>query len=123
MSKRGNLARLVVAGGALDAQAGAIWRFDAAQENVRGRADLELNLPAGAHSHSLRRDVAVEATRSSFDGALDAVERFTGQKVGQAPSRRADPFRGPPLPKPASSGPGGSPTRTTNVKPPRANAR
>ncbi len=46
-------------------------------------ADLELNLPAGVHSHTLRRDVAVEATRGSFDGAVDAVERFTGQKVGK----------------------------------------
>ena len=46
-------------------------------------ADLELNLPAGAHSHTLRRDLAVEATRGSFDGAVDAVERSTGQKVGK----------------------------------------
>jgi hypothetical protein len=46
-------------------------------------ADLELNLPAGAHSHPLRRDVALEATRGSFDGAVAAVERFTGQKVGK----------------------------------------
>ncbi|WP_131747672.1 ISKra4 family transposase [Frankia sp. Cppng1_Ct_nod] len=46
-------------------------------------ADLELNLPTGAHSHTLRREVTAEATRGSFDDAVAAVERATGQKIGK----------------------------------------
>jgi hypothetical protein len=45
--------------------------------------DRELNLPDGAHSHTLRREVAYEAARGSFDEAVCAIERSTGQKVGK----------------------------------------
>ncbi len=45
--------------------------------------DRELNLADGAHSHTLRREIAYEATRGSFDEAVCAVERSTGQKVGK----------------------------------------
>jgi hypothetical protein len=44
-------------------------------------ADAALNLPVELYSHGLRRDAAVEASRGSFDDAVDAVERSTGQHV------------------------------------------
>ncbi|MGH3952241.1 MAG: ISKra4 family transposase, partial [Pseudonocardiaceae bacterium] len=46
-------------------------------------ADAALNLPAGRHSHGLRRLACVEATRGSFDDTLQAVERATGQKLAK----------------------------------------
>ncbi len=46
-------------------------------------ADASLNLPAERHSHGLRRLAAIEATRGSFDDAVDAIERATGQKVAK----------------------------------------
>jgi hypothetical protein len=46
-------------------------------------ADGVLNLPAGLHSHGLRRLVALEASRGSFDDAVAAVERATGVRVGK----------------------------------------
>jgi hypothetical protein len=46
-------------------------------------ADGLLNLPAEKHSHGLRRWAAVEASRGSFDAAVDAIERATGQQVGK----------------------------------------
>jgi hypothetical protein len=42
-----------------------------------------LNLPQEKHSHGLRRWSAIEASRGSYDGATDAIERATGQKVGK----------------------------------------
>jgi hypothetical protein len=55
---------------------------------ARGRANLYpadavLNLPAEKHSHGLRRLVAAEAARGSFDDTLCAIERATGQKLGK----------------------------------------
>lgn len=52
-------------------------------------ADAALNLPAERHSHGLRRLAAVEASRGSFDGAVDAIERSTGQTLGKTPGRAA----------------------------------
>jgi len=46
-------------------------------------ADALLNLPEEKHSHGLRRWAAIEATRGSFDTAVDAIERATGQQVGK----------------------------------------
>ena len=46
-------------------------------------ADAILNLPAGKHSHGLRRLAAIEATRGSFDDALAAIERCVGVGVGK----------------------------------------
>jgi hypothetical protein len=46
-------------------------------------ADALLNLPAGRHSHGLRRLAAVEASRGSFDDAVEALERATGQRVAK----------------------------------------
>ena len=55
---------------------------------ARGQANLhpadgELNLPDEEYSHGLRRLAAVESSRGSFDGAVEAIERGTGQQVGK----------------------------------------
>jgi len=46
-------------------------------------ADGVLNLPTEKHSHGLRRLAAIESARGSFDGAVEAIERATGQPVGK----------------------------------------
>lgn len=46
-------------------------------------ADAALNLPTERHSHGLRLLAAVESSRGSFDAAVDAIERTTGQSVGK----------------------------------------
>jgi len=46
-------------------------------------ADALLNLPVEKHSHGLRRLAAIEATRGSFDDAVEAIERATGQQLGK----------------------------------------
>ena len=46
-------------------------------------ADGALNLPVERHSHGLRRLAAIEATRGSFDGALEAIDRGCGQQLGK----------------------------------------
>jgi len=45
-------------------------------------ADAQLNLPAGKHSHGIRRLAALEAPRSSFQDAQAAILRQTGQQLG-----------------------------------------
>jgi hypothetical protein len=56
-------------------------------------ADAVLNLPGEKHSHGLRGLAAVEACRDSFDGAVAAITRATGQQLGkrqvEALARRA----------------------------------
>jgi hypothetical protein len=46
-------------------------------------ADAVLNLPAEKHSHGLRQLAAIESSRGSFDGAVDAIERASGQHLGK----------------------------------------
>lgn len=46
-------------------------------------ADAVLNLPAEKHSHGLRRLAAIESLRGSFDGAVQGIERATGQQLGK----------------------------------------
>jgi hypothetical protein len=46
-------------------------------------ADGVLNLPEEEYSHGLRRLAAIESSRGSFDGAVEAIERGTGQQVGK----------------------------------------
>jgi hypothetical protein len=46
-------------------------------------ADATLNLPEEIHSHGLRRLAAIESSRGSFDGAVEAIERSTGQRPGK----------------------------------------
>jgi len=54
-------------------------------------ADALLNLPSERHSHGLRRLAAVEASRGSFDDAVAAIERATGQRLGK---RQAEELAG-----------------------------
>ncbi|MDX6547157.1 MAG: hypothetical protein QOG33_707, partial [Gaiellales bacterium] len=46
-------------------------------------ADAVLNLPEERHSHGLRRLAAVESSRGSFDDAVHAIARATGQQLGK----------------------------------------
>jgi hypothetical protein len=46
-------------------------------------ADGQLNLPMERHSHGLRQLAAVEASRGSFDEAVTAIDRATGQQLGK----------------------------------------
>jgi len=46
-------------------------------------ADGVLNLPEEKHSHGLRRMVALETPRGSFDDATDAIRRITGAVLGK----------------------------------------
>lgn len=46
-------------------------------------ADASLNLPVEKHSHGLRHLAAIEATRGSFDGTVEAIERSCGQVLGK----------------------------------------
>jgi hypothetical protein len=55
---------------------------------ARGRtnlhpADAVLNLPEQEYSHGLRRLAAIESSRGSFDAAVEAIERGTGQQDGK----------------------------------------
>jgi len=45
--------------------------------------DSLLNLPEDSFSHGVRRLVAVEAARGSFDETLEAVQRVTGVELGK----------------------------------------
>jgi hypothetical protein len=49
--------------------------------------DGELNLPRGRYSHSIRRIVAEEAAKGSFDEVVDSVNKHTGAHV---PKRQAE---------------------------------
>lgn len=46
-------------------------------------ADAALNLPVEKHSHGLRQLAAIESSRGAFDGAVEAIERSTGQHLGK----------------------------------------
>jgi hypothetical protein len=46
-------------------------------------ADAVLNLPPEKHSHGLRKLAAIESSRGSFDAAVEAIERGTGQRLGK----------------------------------------
>jgi hypothetical protein len=45
-------------------------------------ADAALNLPVEKYSHGLRRLAAIESTRGSYADTVDAIERATGQRLG-----------------------------------------
>jgi hypothetical protein len=49
--------------------------------------DAELNLPAERYSHELRRRCAVEASKGSFDEAVESVSEHSGTQV---PKRQAE---------------------------------
>ena len=46
-------------------------------------ADAALNLPVEKHSHGLRQLAAIESSRGSFEGAMQAIGRSTGQHLGK----------------------------------------
>jgi hypothetical protein len=46
-------------------------------------ADAALNLPLERHSHGLRRLAAIESSRGSFDDAVAAIERSSGQALAK----------------------------------------
>jgi hypothetical protein len=46
-------------------------------------ADALLNLPAGLHSHGLRRLAALQAATGSFEQAAAGIDRATGVRVGK----------------------------------------
>lgn len=46
-------------------------------------ADGDLNLPPERYSHTLRRAAAIEASRGSYDEAVEAIERQTRQRLGK----------------------------------------
>jgi hypothetical protein len=46
-------------------------------------ADVALSLPAGRHSHGLRRAAVLEAVRGSYDAAKAVVDRRCGRVVGK----------------------------------------
>ena len=46
-------------------------------------ADATLNLPVERHSHGLRKLAALESARGSFDDAVEAIFRQTGQRLGK----------------------------------------
>ena len=47
--------------------------------------DAELNLPEERYSHALRKKVATEAARSSFEEVIDALAEHTGGARAQTP--------------------------------------
>src|SRR5262245_47443461 len=49
--------------------------------------DAELNLPKELSAHALRKKVAVEAARSSFEAVVEAITEHTGAQV---PKRQAE---------------------------------
>ena len=55
---------------------------EAGQPNLHP-ADGVLNLPTEKHSHGLRELAAIESSRGSFDAAVEAIERGTGQHLGK----------------------------------------
>jgi len=82
----------------------------------RGHANLHpadgvLNLPTEKHSHGLRRLAAIESARGSFEQAVEAIERITGQRLGkrqvqqlaQRAARDVDRFYAQPQRHPGSA--------------------
>jgi hypothetical protein len=57
------------------------WRKPGAPDYLP--ADAALSLPAGRHSHTLARLAALEAARSSFESAHDAIARRCGPVIGK----------------------------------------
>src|SRR6266508_697018 len=74
-------------------------------------ADGVLNLPTEKHSHGLRRLAAIESARGSFEQAVEAIERITGQRLGkrqvqqlaQRAARDVDRFYAQPQRHPGSA--------------------
>ncbi|MEV7394728.1 ISKra4 family transposase [Streptomyces sp. NPDC091215] len=50
--------------------------------------DADLSLPAGLHSHGLRRLAVAEAVRGSYDQAKEAIDRRCGKVLGKRQAER-----------------------------------
>ncbi|GAA2644534.1 ISKra4 family transposase [Streptomyces vastus] len=50
--------------------------------------DADLSLPAGLHSHGLRRLAVMEAVRGSYDQAKEAIDRRCGKVLGKRQAER-----------------------------------
>jgi len=59
------------------------WAYRAPGEANLHPADAVLNLPVEKHSHGLRQLTAIESSRGSYEGAVDAIERASGQHLGK----------------------------------------
>jgi hypothetical protein len=59
------------------------WAYRAPGEANLHPADAMLNLPVEKHSHGLRQLAAIESSRGSYEGAVDAIERASGQRLGK----------------------------------------
>ena len=57
------------------------WRKPGAPDYLP--ADAALSMPAGRHSHTLAKLAALEAARSSFESAHDAIARRCGNVIGK----------------------------------------
>jgi hypothetical protein len=57
------------------------WRKPGAPDYLP--ADAALSMPAGRHSHTLAKLAALEAARSSFESAHDAITRRCGPVIGK----------------------------------------
>lgn len=57
--------------------------YSAREESRLFPKDAVLNLPEDSFSHGIRKQVAIEAARGSFDEAVASVERMTGVKLGK----------------------------------------
>jgi len=57
------------------------WRKPGAPDYLP--ADAALSMPAGRHSHTLAKLAALEAARSSFESAHDAIARRCGPVIGK----------------------------------------
>lgn len=74
-------------------------------------ADAQLSLPAGRHSHGLRRLAVTEAVRGSYDQATAAIDRRCGKVLGKrqaehlvvAAARDIDAFYRHKIPRPATA--------------------
>ena len=68
--------------------------YGAKAEAMAYPLDADLNLPPDRYSFGVRRRVAIEAVRGSFDEAVTAVQTTTGAHVPETASRGADRPRG-----------------------------
>lgn len=63
-----------------------VWREGYGQRGVESLRPLDghLNLPAELHSHLVRRRVAEESSRGSYDEAVETLRRYTSAKVSKS---------------------------------------
>lgn len=62
-----------------------VWRESYGQRGVKGLRPLDshLNLPKEVHSHGVRRRIAEECSKGSYDEAVETMSSHTGAKVSK----------------------------------------